>query len=60
MISTKITRYNLETMEALAEESLYEVFEKQVEDRGDGTGQFLWPVARDDMMAWNMALTLTS
>lgn len=24
-------------------ESLYEVFEKQVEDAGDGTGQFLWP-----------------
>lgn len=22
---------------------LYEVFERQVEDRGDGTGQFLWP-----------------
>lgn len=23
--------------------SLYEVFERQVEDRGDGTGNFLWP-----------------
>ena len=23
--------------------NLYEVFERQVEDRGDGTGQFLWP-----------------
>lgn len=23
--------------------SLYELFERQVEDRGDGTGQFLWP-----------------
>lgn len=22
---------------------LYEIFERQVEDRGDGTGQFLWP-----------------
>ena len=24
-------------------EDVYEIFEKQVEDRGDGTGQFLWP-----------------
>lgn len=24
-------------------EALYEVFERQVEDRGDGYGQFLWP-----------------
>ena len=25
------------------EEPIYEVLEKEVEDRGDGTGQFLWP-----------------
>lgn len=25
------------------EESIYEVLERQVEDRGDGTGEFLWP-----------------
>lgn len=25
---------------------IYEVFERQVEDRGDGTGQFLWPRQR--------------
>lgn len=25
------------------QEAIYEVFERQVEDRGDGTGQFLWP-----------------
>lgn len=24
-------------------ESLYEIFERQLEDRGDGTGQYLWP-----------------
>lgn len=24
-------------------ESVYEVFEKQVEDRGDGSGEYLWP-----------------
>lgn len=27
-------------------EKLYEVFERQVEDRGDGTGEFLWPRQR--------------
>lgn len=27
-------------------EKLYEVFERQVEDRGDGTGEFLWPKQR--------------
>ena len=29
--------------EVLDNEYLYEVFERQVEDRGDGTGNFLWP-----------------
>lgn len=27
----------------IGEESIYEKFEKTVEDRGDGTGEFLWP-----------------
>lgn len=27
-------------------EPFYEVFERQVEDRGDGTGEFLWPKQR--------------
>lgn len=27
----------------IKEEPLYDVFEKQVESRGDGTGEFLWP-----------------
>ena len=29
--------------EIIAKDPLYEVFERKVEDRGDGTGQFLWP-----------------
>jgi hypothetical protein len=29
--------------EVIASHPLYEKFERQVEDRGDGTGQFLWP-----------------
>ena len=27
----------------IGEDSIYEVFEKPVEERGDGTGEFLWP-----------------
>ena len=27
----------------IAEESIYEVFERAVEENGDGTGEFLWP-----------------
>lgn len=33
-----------EYFDLVSEEPLYEVFERQVEDRGDGTGEFLWPV----------------
>jgi phage terminase large subunit-like protein len=29
--------------EPVGEEAIYEIFEKAVEDRGDGTGEFLWP-----------------
>jgi len=29
--------------ELVSEDPLYETFERQVEDAGDGTGQFLWP-----------------
>lgn len=29
--------------EIIGTEKLYEIFERQVEDRGDGTGEFLWP-----------------
>ena len=29
--------------EKTGEENIYEVFEKPVEERGDGTGEFLWP-----------------
>lgn len=27
----------------IGEDSIYEIMERQVEDRGDGTGEFLWP-----------------
>jgi phage terminase large subunit-like protein len=29
--------------EKIGEENIYEIFEKPVEDQGDGTGEFLWP-----------------
>lgn len=29
--------------DVVGEDNIYEIFERQVEDRGDGTGQFLWP-----------------
>lgn len=32
-----------ENGEINGQEGIYEVFERSVEDRGDGTGQFLWP-----------------
>ena len=32
-----------DTGELIGSEQIYEVMERQVEDRGDGTGQFLWP-----------------
>lgn len=34
--------YN-EDGDVIGSDPLYEIFERQVEDRGDGTGQFLWP-----------------
>lgn len=35
-------------LNVVAEEPIFEVFERQVEDRGDGTGQFLWPIQKRD------------
>ena len=29
--------------EKISEDNIYEIFERGVEDRGDGTGEFLWP-----------------
>lgn len=38
--------------EQVDEEEVYEVFERQVEDKGDGTGQFLWPRQRTSKGKW--------
>jgi hypothetical protein len=42
LLSTSITQYD-EHGNVKDKRPLMEVFERQVEDRGDGTGEFLWP-----------------
>lgn len=41
-----------ETGEIVGKEKIYEVFQSQVEDRGDGTGQFIWPRQRRSDGKW--------
>lgn len=38
--------------EIIDKKSVYEVFERTVEDRGDGTGEFLWPKQRRSDGKW--------
>lgn len=42
MLQMKEEQYD-ENGDIVSEEPIYEKFERAVEDRGDGTGQFLWP-----------------
>lgn len=42
LASMVVDVYNSEG-DVVSSEALYEVFERSVEDRGDGTGEFLWP-----------------
>lgn len=42
LIEKQVEIYD-DTGELISEEALYELFERRVEDVGDGTGQFLWP-----------------
>ena len=42
MLNMSETIYD-ENGEPIGEEKIYEVYERPVEDRGDGTGTFLWP-----------------
>lgn len=43
LLSKEIDKYDPKSGEITSSEPLYEVLQRQVEDRGDGTGQFLWP-----------------
>lgn len=38
--------------EIVGSESVYEVFQREVEDRGDGTGEFLWPRQQNARGKW--------
>lgn len=42
MLEMLVDQYS-EEGEVIGGEALYEIYEKQVESRGDGTGEFLWP-----------------
>lgn len=43
MLSMKVEIYD-DHGEILSEEPVYEIFERVVEDMGDGSGQYLWPL----------------
>lgn len=46
-------RYEIiENGEVVGDEALYETFERAVEDRGDGTGEFLWPLQQRKDGKW--------
>lgn len=42
LVTTMVDMYD-DDGDVIDQDPLFEKFEKQVEDRGDGTGQFLWP-----------------
>jgi hypothetical protein len=42
LLAMSVDQYDDEG-EIIGSEPLYEIFERQVENRGDGTGEFLWP-----------------
>lgn len=44
LMKMKIEIYDEVTGELIEEDPLYEIFERQVETIGDGTGEYLWPV----------------
>lgn len=47
-----VEEYDDSTGEIINSEPLYEVYQAQVEDRGDGTGNFLWPRQRRHDGKW--------
>ena len=51
MLNMKEVLYNDEG-EPIGEQPIYEIYERPVEDRGDGTGNFLWPKQRRKDGKW--------
>lgn len=52
MLETKFDQYDETGAEVVGTEELYEVFERAVEDRGDGTGVFIWPRQQREDGKW--------
>ena len=36
----------------IGQDNIYEIWQKEVEDRGDGTGEFLWPRQQNSLGKW--------
>lgn len=51
LIDKQVELYG-ENGEVIKSEHLYEVYQKEVENRGDGTGEFLWPRQQNKYQQW--------
>jgi hypothetical protein len=51
VLSARVQMYN-DDGEMVTDDPLYEVFERQLEDRGDGTGQYIWPKSQGADGKW--------
>lgn len=51
LLSMSVEQFD-EAGNVVSSESLYEVFERQVESKGDGTGEFIWPRQQRKDGAW--------
>lgn len=43
LMEQEVEEFDVDTGEIVGREPLYEVFQREVENQGDGTGEFLWP-----------------
>lgn len=46
LLAMEVENFDPVSAELISSDPLYEVFERQVEDIGDGTGEYLWPKQR--------------
>ena len=46
MLEMQVELYDGDDGSLISSEPLYEVFQRQVESRGDGTGEYLWPLQK--------------
>lgn len=51
MITKEVEAFDNEG-KVISSKPLYEVFQREVEDQGDGTGQFLWPIQQRSDGKW--------